>query len=337
MIKARNSDEFNIKKEEVLLYINQEQIIQRYIGFRIDYKKNYKNPFRIDENSGCRFYVTKDGKILFNDFSKGLQYDCFDVARLHLKIDNFQKLLNQIAKDFNLYSLIDGNRKKGVLTNAFLLQGKETKLSLEQISSKAYIQVKIREYKKADIDYWKQFNISYEVLEYFKVKCLYYYWINGEHYYTYSAKDPAYLYIFPDETMKIYHPLRSKDKSRFIGNSSAIQGYEYLTQGENLIITKSYKDVMSFFSFGIDACAEQSESVIISETDYSDLYNRYDNIWINKDYDNAGFISARQYKKKFFNNNIMFVRDREAKDFSGLIKLQGIEAGKEWLQKYNLI
>lgn len=332
MINVRSSNIFNIKKDELLLYVSQEEIIKKYFG-ELSYKKNYKSPFRDDEAAGCRFYI-KNNKILFRDFSKAINYDCFDIASKQLQINNFQKLLNKIAEDFNVYNIIEHNDvskiKRVQNVSQSLLSGQE--------DTKSIIDVKIRDFNKNDFLYWQQFNISEEALLFFKIKCLKYIWIDKKFIWEYSQKDPAYFYPFPDKTCKIYFPLRNKKYIRFLTNSQYIQGLNFLPRfGDNLVITKSYKDVMSYTSFGVNAIAEQSESIILNENIYSDLYNRFDRICINKDYDRSGFISTRNYRKLYFNNDNLFVRHKDAKDFSGLIKIYGVEEAKRWLEKNNLI
>lgn len=327
MIQARNSDEFNIKKEQILEFVTQEQLFERYLGYEVDYKKAFTNPYRIDKHKGCRFYCTNTGKILFNDFSRGYKLDCFDCASKYYGISHFQTVLNLIGSEYRLFEKI-------VLAQpALFLSGEKSII----IPKKSVIKVKVRDYTNKDYDYWKQFNITDEVLDYYKVKAIQYYWVNGELKYEFSIKDPCYCYLYPDRTYKLYHPFRDKSKVRFITNSNYIQGYNHISKGENLIITKSMKDVMSLATFGVDAIAESSENVIIDKETYLDLSNRYENIWILKDYDTAGFRAARKYRNEYFNSNIIFVRDIQAKDFSGLIKYRGIEEAKRWLDKYNLI
>jgi hypothetical protein len=91
-----------ISKEDILKRLSQEQIIDFYFPYKVSLKKQYKNPFRIDKTPGCTFKYSQSGVLYFKDWAQNKTYDCFNIAEEHLRIGNFQKLLQRISNDFQL-------------------------------------------------------------------------------------------------------------------------------------------------------------------------------------------------------------------------------------------
>ena len=82
----------------------------------------------------------------------------------------------------------------------------------------------------------------------------------------------------------------AENAARFYQSCNILQGIHQLKgrQDEPLIIIKSYKDVMAFDIFNIAAVAPMSESILISDEVFKDLYNRFSDIHVVFDNDEAG-------------------------------------------------
>ncbi|MBQ0113513.1 MAG: toprim domain-containing protein [Bacteroidales bacterium] len=71
--------------------------------------------------------------------------------------------------------------------------------------------------------------------------------------------------------------------------------------GEYLVITKSLKDVMTLYQFGISAVAPISENTFISDTQMASLTNRFKTIVMFYDNDRPGLRAMINNRKKFPN------------------------------------
>ncbi|MEG0773577.1 toprim domain-containing protein [Clostridium sp.] len=69
--------------------------------------------------------------------------------------------------------------------------------------------------------------------------------------------------------------------------------------GEYLILTKSLKDVMTLYKFGIPAIAPISENCFLSEHQYNRLKERFKHIFLFYDNDRPGLRAMVSIKKKF--------------------------------------
>jgi hypothetical protein len=121
--------------------------------------------------------------------------------------------------------------------------------------------------------------------------------MNGKVHYGYTEPEfPAYVYHFGAYNYKFYFPFRKK--MRFLHNDAAIlQGWDQLPErGRVLVITKSYKDVMKLYEYGIPAIAPMSETLVISVEILNELYKRFDVIAALYDHDETGIRSLKKYR-----------------------------------------
>lgn len=271
-----------ITKEYILSKITQEQIFERYLGISPDVTRNYCNPLRHDPEPGCRFYYDDRGVLKFHDISQHWNWDCFNVVQHNGGGQqlNFIEALRKVADDFNI---------SGV-----------TNIIQQQIIKKAPVRLEILsvEWSKENLKFWNEVGILREDLYKYNVKPIKSFWINGIRY-NVGRKENAYAYCFSGGKIKIYLPDRSFN--RFYQNSSyLLQGFEQLPeQGEVLVWTKSYKDVISLSTFGIPAFAPQSENVLLREEDFINIYNRFDNIVCLYDHDWPGKKSLIKVKREY--------------------------------------
>lgn len=300
-----------LRKEEVLKRITEEEIFEKYLQLPVDESINYINPLRVDTNPGCRYYRNNQGKLRFKDFSKGYNWDCFSLVQ-HIYKCSFIDALRIIVRDFKLNTEIVRYETQ-----------REFKLK-----ERFDIKIATRAWESYDLTYWNSYNIYADTLLTYNVFPCKAIWINDE-YYRCRKNDPCYAYYFGNRLYKLYFPKRKKGTTRFFTNviitDNLLQGYLQLPdKGDILIITKSYKDVMSLHTFNLVGIAPQSESQTINKTQYNELRTRFSNIISLVDNDHTGRSFGLRHYKDFGTPIFIFPWTME-KDFSDNVKKFGIE------------
>jgi len=174
-------------------------------------------------------------------------------------------------------------------------------------SSSSYCE--LRDMVDFELQYWADANITKKDLEYFNV-------YSGEirHnkilWHRSVVNDPLFIYMWDKKTpiYKGYRPFAPEHKLKFYSKniSGHIQGLDKLPNNGNiLIITKSYKDVIVWWKLGYPAIAPHSENMFISPFDLYELESRFKHIYINYDNDETGVKKSIQYSSehnlKYFN------------------------------------
>lgn len=300
----------------ILSKISQEQIFDRYLGFS-SCNSLVTNPMRDDKKPTCNFYYNSYGKLIFNDFA-WKSFGCFDVVQQIYGI-NFPKALNKVAKDFNIIDKLNLDLKPNIISTT------------RRIKESKEINIKIKDWGVKGLDYWKQYYFNKDLLEYFNIYEISHYWINNE---IYKVKDLAFAYCFKNNKYKILFPY-SDFKWLSNTNSEVIQGLDQLQQSNFLIITKALKDVVAFRLFGISAIAPSAESIILNQSQISQL--KFKKIFINGDYDYQGVKFMNKHKRLYKAIPIYFNNDYEQKDFADYLKDYGIEETKKLIEKYKKV
>jgi hypothetical protein len=316
-----------ITKEWVLEKVSEEEIFKFYLGIFPEFGIGFKNPLRKDDDPDCFFYVAPNGMLKFNDIAQKWNWDCFNVVQ-HIYKCNFYQALKHISEDFDLIE--KNNDKKAV-----------TYLSLDKVSGNKEIKVKRRKWYDIDKEYWTQYHITKEALEFFNVAPLETAWLNNEIIYSFKRGDIGYVYHFNGYNYKLYFPNRKRDTSpypRFYhNNGKIIQGYTQLpTHGENLIITKSLKDVICLYLFDIPAIAPMSENIYMNLGQINQLRNRFKNIYILFDNDYKGRKATIYYKNQFNLTPLLFPQDMK-KDFSDNLKEFGYQSILDYVEEIKRI
>jgi hypothetical protein len=301
-----------LRKDNILKRVTQEQIFEAYLGLPVDTDTNYINPLRIDKEPGCRYYYNSLGKLYFKDFGSKHHWDCFAVVQYKYGC-NFIEALKIIVKDFSLNGL--------EATNSVVQY-------IPPIKTRSVIKVQVRDWTKEDLQYWLQFNITYDILKLGNIHPCKAVWF-GEEYYRCKSNDPCYCYYFGRDLYKLYFPKRKKGENRFIQNLSInddmLQGLSLLPESAPyLILTKSYKDVLSLLSFGINSVAVHSEYHIIKRDLYENLHTRFPIIYTLFDNDPAGRSLSIRYRDLYNVQNLLFPMGW-LKDFSDNVKQKGVD------------
>ena len=290
--------------------------MEHYLGIHVK-KGLFRSPLRDDKHPTCSFYKNQKGELIFKDFSGFFAGNCISVV-MHKYNCSYYKALRIIANDFDLISspLLTKNKK--------LIEYSEETL---EVSRSASIRVKVRKFDKDDLEYWSTYGINdVKILRKFGVYACSDVYLNNNHY----IHGP-YIYGYyrgkntkGDELWRIYAPFR---KNRFLSNWSKLmmQGYKQLPKsGDLVVVTKSMKDVMLLYTYGIPAIAPIGEYVFMTDNQYINLAKRFSNIVLFYDNDYAGIANMNSIRKKFKNLKCCWLpRSCGAKDISDYYKIYG--------------
>lgn len=322
-----------ITKDLILSKYTEEQIMEYYL--RIPVKKGLVcSPLRKDKRPTCSFYRSGSGTLMFKDFATGQNLNIFGVVQTMYHCD-YPKALQIIANDLGIVVNNTIKKTKGKINeNAIHLKDKE-------ISN---IQIEIQEFSKSELKWWASFGITPEILKHFNVYSCKHVFLNGNILAESKPSCPIYGYYggkIQDnkekrELWKCYFPKRKE--YRFIGNYPAkkLQGYDKLPKkGKMCVITKSQKDVMALYAYGIPACAPNSETVIPSKTIINDLTSRFSYVFALWDNDETGISFLNKMKRQYSQLHCLIIpRKYKAKDFSDLRALYGEQETKKFIIKY---
>lgn len=315
-----------VTQDFILSKINQESIMQHYTGLDVNSKKLALSPFRNDHKVTCAFYKSKSGVLYLHDFATNEHINCFTVVS-KLYDCSYYKALEIIAQDFGL---IEGSHK--VATFKIVPDIKE--------SESARIQVQIKDYSNKELEWWNQFGISKKLLKKYHIYSIQNVFLNGNLKFITTEKCPIYGYYFGkdkngEEKWKIYFPL--KTEYRFLNNLSKkiLQGYHQLPKtGDLLVITKSMKDVVALYGFGIAAVSPNSETLFVDDKKLDEFKKRFKHILVLYDNDRAGLHNMWLIRKQHPELNYFYLPFYLSKDFTDSIKLVGVDNMKEYVNDF---
>ena len=323
------SFEPKLSKELILSRFSEEQLMEYYL--RIPVKKGlFRSPLRDDKNPTCSFFRNNKGTLLFKDFATGQCLDIFSIVQQMFKCNYFEAL-KIIANDFGII------QNKSIKRNPGKINENPIKIEDKELSK---IQVEIQDFTDLELKWWEKYGITKNILQKYQVYSCKYVFLNGN----LLAKSQQHCPIFGYygkkyhglELWKIYFPKRTN--YRFIGNypCKKLQGYDNLPKsGKICVITKSQKDVMALYAYGIPACAPNSETIIPSEFIINDLTSRFEHVFALWDNDITGVTFLNKIKKKYPQIKCLIIpRNLEAKDFSDLRAKYGYKKTKEFIIQY---
>ena len=317
-----------ITKDFILSKVNQESIMQHYTGLNVSSKKLMLSPFRVDNHFTVSFYKSKSDILYLHDFATNEHINCYQAVMKKFGV-NYYEALRIIAEDFGL---IKSHTTKEIKIPQIVEDIKETESS--------NIQVQIKDYTEQELKWWESFGISKKLLKKYHIFSLQYVFLNGALKFTSDEKSPIYGYYFGKdkngiEKWKIYFPL--KTEYRFLNNLSkkVLQGYHQLPKtGDLLVITKSMKDVVALYGFGIAAVSPNSETLFIDDKKLEEFKNRFKHILVLYDNDRPGMHNMWLIRKEHPELNYYYLPWYLSKDFTDSIKLVGVENMKEYVNEF---
>lgn len=197
----------------------------------------------------------------------------------------------------------------------------------------ASIQVRVREWRNYDDEYWNSYGITRKWLEYADVHPISHIIFTKEdgksnHY---PADKLAYTFVEFKEgkvTYKVYQPLNTKGFKWFSSHDRSVISLwtkvpEY---GQRIVICSSLKDALCLWSnTGIPAIAPQGEGYSMSETAINELKRRYKEIYILYDSDTAGEKDSDKLQKQTNFIKVSLPKLNKAKDISDIYHYYGKE------------
>lgn len=320
-----------ITKEVLLNKASEESYMAYYLGINPD-KGLHCSPLRADNNPTCSFYRNKSGDLIFKDFSDGFHGNFISVVMKMFNVP-YHKAVNIIANDFGII------KKDGYETNKPKIEYSGSKVTEREAT---IIQCEIKPFSEEELAWWESFGITEPTLKKFKVFSVKNVFLNGVVTATSTKFSPIYGYYFGMkdgiEQWKIYFPMRKS--YRFLLNTGVIQGLKQIPKGcEEIVITKSMKDVMTLYELGITAIAPQAESVILPDK----IIKALDKIGIklkitNGDWDRAGQLFMLKSRKVYKTICLTFKdKAKLGKDMSDFVKLHGKEKAQKLVDKVSTL
>lgn len=349
-----NSIEYNkpfITRDIIKKELDDYSIYKMYINEDFQIGRPFSSPFRTDRMPSFSIFQNKDKELIYNDFVLG-GGNVFSFVKHLFKLDSAYEVYSRIAIDFDLdtkyrckESMIDPGKVPGNVERYERPKIDETTIK---------INIKVRPWKSHDKLYWSRYNIGLKTLQHYNVFAVDYIifqyekgTINKEM--CIKAEKFAYAFLESKDgviTYKIYQPFSKNNKWLTDHDSSVWQGWRQLEitkhmdkKRQNLIITKSLKDVMAIVNNvpNVQAVALQSESTKPKDGVVRLLKKHWNNIFVlyDNDFDkkiNHGF---RFGKKIAAEHDLIFcfIPDHlKSKDFTDLIENHGKTKARQLLE-----
>jgi hypothetical protein len=256
---------------DILERVDEYSLYCHYLKFEPLIGKKYSSPIRLGDTdpsfaiferkygNGCSEYLWKDQAV----GTHGPQ-DIFDlIMALDNTIPTRIYAMWKVCGDFNLGGAPGMPDGKLIFKEA-------------QFVEPINIKIVSRQFNKRDLLYWAQFNVVEPILKAYNATALEAYWlVDSQQYPSYPKRNMGYSYRIFDK-YQLYFPFADK-KKKFRNNwiDSCIPGLSQLQGNDLCIITKSYKDVMSLRSFGIDAISPRGENIMLPTECIAYLQRRY--------------------------------------------------------------
>lgn len=282
--------------------------MEHYLNIPVK-KGLFRSPLRNDKNPTCSFTWDRNNRLILKDFSGDFYGDVFEVIKRVYNLSTYQEAIQFVVDDYNI------SKRVTLPKTEFKVQPKEF----------TNIQIEIQEFSQEELDWWYQFHITKDILNKFRVYSCRNVFLNKYPLNLNTKFAFAYYRRYKEKDyFRIYFPLR-KD-FRFMSNwtKDMIQGSQQLTDSDTLVITKSMKDVMTLYSFGITAIAPTSESIFISPQQFNYLKLKFPNLYLFYDNDYTGIKRMNIIRKQFDIKCIWLPRNK-AKDISDYCKLYGFQ------------
>lgn len=274
--------------EDILERVDEYSLYCHYLGYKPIIGKKYHSPIREkDNNPSFGLFVKRYGEgtweYLWTDNAIGMvgPKNIIHLVQFLYRYQTYQKAIIKICCDFGLGDAPKDNSSIQLITYE------------PKFNDPINIRIKSKPFTQRDLLYWKQYNITEALLNEYSVFSLDYYWM--------SALQPAPNYnsglgfaykIF--NKYQLYFPFKRKDlKFRNNLTKDCIAGLQQCRNKDLLVITKAYKDIMMFRSFGIDALAPQGESKMIPKIVLQKVAQHYDKVITM--FDNDGKHRASSY------------------------------------------
>lgn len=315
--KGRNSITF----KDVSGKVSDAALVWFYLGVR-QIPCFIQSPLRRDDRPSFGLYSLDGKRIFFTDLAtkeKGGIYDL--LAKMwHC---SYNEVLSRIQRDF---------LKNNGEANVNLMAAPKTVSEITS-HSEVSMEVKVREWRQYDIDYWASYGVPLEWLKYAEVYPISHKIITKNGIKSiFGADRLAYAFVEHKEgkiTLKIYQPLNKEGyKWANTHDRSVVSLWTKIPEtGDKVVICSSLKDALCFWAnTGIPALALQGEGYGMSDTAIAELKRRYKQVYILFDNDKAGIKDSKKLSEQTGFTNLILPAFEGGKDVSDLMKCKGKEA-----------
>jgi len=324
-----------VTREDILRKVSEYDIFKRYCRPFEEIDVSFCSELRVDKNPGCRIFISdKNNTLLYKDFATGQCFDCFYYVSAKFGC-NYYEAINIIGNDFKIGKSTVNIDPKIVLIND------EIKSIIKAPKVKSTINIVSQPFNSVDYDYWQQYGVSLELLQEYNVFSAKYVYLlkgNKRYIFEYKKSNPCYAYRFVENGeyhYKIYWPLEEKHRKwLFSGSPLDLEGYDQLDlHGQLLVLTKSLKDVICLRLMGINAISLQGEANKLDSEVHNKLSKRFNKIISLYDSDPEGKRGASRLLNQYDIKPIFIPENSGCKDISDYIKLNGLDKGKQLMNK----
>lgn len=257
-----------INSDEILERVDEYSLYCHYLGYEpVPHSGKYKSPVRTDDDdpSFGIFYTTKNKnrEFLFKDSATGVVGDIVRLVQYMHGYSTMREAELKIIKDFGLAEVSVEDRPKIVYHEA------PPRIDINiTVASRAFLPDEER--------YYSDINIDQQILRYYQTTAVKYYWLHDDQAAPHAPRSFCFAYKLGTR-YQLYQPYAER-AHKFRGNltDKDILGLQQLKfQSPLLVITKSMKDVMFFYSLGYEAASPRSENTPILREYLAKLRQRY--------------------------------------------------------------
>lgn len=307
----------------VITQVDQEEVFAAYGDFPP--KGNFSSPFRSDRHPSCRMFRGANGKLYMVDDTTKESWDFIQLVQA------FENLKFMDALEFIL--------DRFLVRTHNLTVSPQVKEAMRKIKETEYADIRFqpRKWHKAEYKYWQDLGVSRETLRKFHVYAAEKIQVNFETVYTAGDVSTVFVYKLEPSKYQIYFPFRPKGK-KFLCNTNAILGIDQVNwSADELIITKSMKDVIVLHEMGYNAIAPIGEGRILDKENLDAYDYAFGQVIIFNDFDLQGITSSIYYRMKY-DFPCVFLTDGKfgtinytQKDPADLVKHYGFDNAKKMI------
>ena len=230
-----------------------------------------------------------------------------------------------------------------ILDSSLAVTGVSRKVRKSYVRTSRNLEVRIRQWKQHDLDYWETYGISYPWLVFGDVHPVSHIFLSDrKSSICIPAEKYAYVYVERKDnrlSLKLYQPFSENYKWMSKHNSSVWDLWTRLPErGERLIITSSRKDALCLWeNTGIPSLSLQGEGYMPKEHVMNQLKDRFSSIYVLYDNDfnkevNHGRIYGRNLCDRFSLIQLEIPECLHSKDPSDLVRNHGRKELRKLIQ-----
>lgn len=290
----------SVSLSEIRQQYSDADIAQKYLGVKVPCL--VCSPFRDDKRPSLSLYYSKSGNLCYKDFATSEGGSLYDFLS-RLWNTSMNEAISKIASDIGIKDTLVKRRTKSL-----------------RKTTKSVLQVKIREWRDYDIEFWAQFGINKDWLKFGDVYPITQMFFTKDGITKIIPADKyAYAYVERKDgivTIKIYQPFSDTMKWISKHDSSVWDLWTKLPEsGERLIITSSRKDALCLWAnTGIPSLSLQGEGYVPKEHVVNQLKQRFKNIYVLYDNDFKAVEKGEENHGRVFGKHLS--------DMFGLIQIE---------------